>query len=74
MITLRELVCKDLGYCCPYAFFCLFKRTGVIAERLGVNAKTVRSHKAKWKAKELNCEEAERCLKKKLSLKPPPRY
>ena len=73
MITLRELICKDLKYCCPYAFFCMFKKTALLAERLGVTPRAIRLHKSKWRNGEYVCEGQANCLKKKLGLKPPPR-
>lgn len=47
-----------MGYCCPYAFFRLYKRTGLIAARLGVTERTVRRWKAKFRTKELSCAQA----------------
>lgn len=58
----RQTACEGLGYCCPYAFLRVNKRTGAIATRLGVTERTVRLWKAKFKAKEIRCEEQQKCL------------
>lgn len=55
-----------LGFCCLYAFFRLRKRTGLIAARLGVDERTIRRHKAAFKAGEYRCEELKCCLKGRL--------
>jgi len=73
-LTFRQLVCEDLNYCCPYAFFCLYRKTGTITERLGLHVRTVQLHKAKWKQGEHRCENAANCLSKKIRLRTPPRY
>lgn len=68
-VTVRELICDGLGYCCEYAFFRMEKRTGLIAERLGVDARTVRYHKMAYKDGDLVCEKliaGEKCLKGRL--------
>lgn len=72
-ITFRGLVCKDLKYCCPYAFICLYKKTETLTERLGLDRSTIQAHKRKWKAGEYKCEQAGNCLAKKISLRAPPR-
>lgn len=55
-----------LGYCCLYAFFRLFKRTGLIAARLGMDDRTVRYQKARFRSGEYQCEKLDCCLKGKL--------
>lgn len=60
--TFNHLVCHELGYCCEFAFFSLFKRTGMIAERLGLEKRTVRYHKAAFVAGETICEDQPKCL------------
>lgn len=72
-LTFRQLVCEDLRYCCPYAFICLYKKTETLTERLGLHRRTIQLHKQKWKAGEYKCEQADKCLAKKISLRPPPR-
>ena len=69
-ITIKTLVCDPkphgLGYCCEFAFFKLHRRTGMIAERLGVCSRAVRYKKAAFKEGEMSCEKAENCLKGRL--------
>lgn len=57
-----RLICGDLGYCCIYAFFRLFKRTGLIATRLGMSRRTVQLYKVRWRAGEFKCEGCKNCL------------
>jgi len=68
--TLKLLICEappyGLGYCCEWAFFKLHKRTGLIAERLGVTDRAVRYHKMAFKDGDLKCPHSEKCLKGKL--------
>lgn len=61
--TLRSLVTEGLGYCCPWAFFSIFRNTAVIAARLGVHEVSVRRLKAQVDGKVLKCEQCERCMK-----------
>lgn len=60
------LVTDGLHYCCPWAFFSIFRKTPEIAARLGVCDRTVRRAKAnvddgKWK-----CEGCTNCMKKQV--------
>lgn len=59
-ITTRILI-RDMGYCCPFAFFYLFKRTALVATRLGVSTRAVRYAKASC-----TCERSKECLGPKL--------
>lgn len=52
----RSLI-ASLHYCCPYAFFRLFKQTGLIAARLGLSERTVR----RWKHRPKTCEKLACC-------------
>ena len=63
-LTLIQLITEDLGYCCPYFFFCRYKQTQVIADRLGMSPSTVRAAKAKVRDKKLVCENSSRCLRR----------
>lgn len=69
-ITIKALITDPrphgLGYCCEYAFFKLKKRTGLIAERLGVCDRAVRYHKRAFKDGRVRCENCHNCLKGKL--------
>lgn len=59
----EELTCQNgLGYCCPYAFLRVNKRTGMIAARLGLAARTIRWWKAKFRRGELVCEKQPDCM------------
>ena len=64
--TVQSLICEGLGYCCEYAFFRLHRQTGLIAARLGINPRTVRYHKQRFKEKEMKCENCAKCLKGRL--------
>lgn len=61
-VQIKTLLCDGLGYCCPYAFFRLYKRTAMIADRLGVTPRAIRYWKAKYRAGELQCERKDRCM------------
>jgi hypothetical protein len=69
-ITIRILICDPrpygLGYCCPYAFFKLHKRTGAIAARLGVTERAIRYWKMAFKDGHMKCQNAGKCLKGRL--------
>ena len=67
-ITIKKLVTsKDgLGYCCLFCFFKCHKRTGLIAERLGVTDRAVRYWKMAFKQGDLKCERCPGCLKGRL--------
>lgn len=67
MATVRNLICsKGLGYCCPWIFFKYFKRTGMIADRLGVTPRAIRLHKAEFREGLIACEGRPNCMKHKL--------
>jgi len=65
-VTVKKLVVEGLGYCCLYAFFKTYKRTGLIAARLGVSDRAIRYHKMAFKDNCLSCEKRENCLKGRL--------
>ncbi len=44
--TVKKLIEEDLGYCCEWFFFQLYRRTAVVADRLGVTTRAVKYHKA----------------------------
>lgn len=59
----ERLVCEEgLGYCCPYALFRVTRRTGAIAIRLGMSDRIVRIWKARFRNKELSCENKPTCM------------
>lgn len=39
--TIRSMVTGDLGYCCLWFFFSRFRKTGLIAARLGVSRQAI---------------------------------
>ena len=68
--TVKRLITEPrpygLGYCCIYAFFRLFKRTGLIAARLGLTDRAIRYHKMAYKDGDMHCEKCPNCLKGRL--------
>jgi hypothetical protein len=53
----------SLKYCCPYAFFRLHRRTGMIALRLGFGDRAIRYWKMAYKDGKLKCGGCGNCLK-----------
>lgn len=73
-ITVKDLITKDLGYCCEHLFFSLYPGAVLIAARLGVSPSAVKKHRAACGG----CAGAPNCMKDKLfrkkllnSLNPP---
>jgi hypothetical protein len=64
--SIPELVTNDLGYCCVYFFFTRYRKTALIAARLGVTDRAVRYVKARVRDGESKCTECERCLLKQM--------
>ena len=65
-ITISSLVTEGLGYCCEFGFFRRYKRTGLIAERLGVSERAVRYRKELFAAGKIKCKNCPGCLDVKL--------
>jgi len=63
--TIKTLI-ASLGYCCPWAFFSIFRKTPEIADRLGLHPATIRRGKAKVDDGEWKCEGCERCMKEQV--------
>lgn len=57
----RDLITTGLHFCCPYAFFRVYRNTTVIADRLGCTAGTVRDHKRIFRDHGYKCEQATDC-------------
>lgn len=57
-ISIPSMICKDLGYCCTYAFFAIHKDNALVAARLGVTSRAVRYRRAETQ----QCTGSERCL------------
>jgi hypothetical protein len=62
--TIKILIEEDLGYCCQWFFFNQFRRTAVVAMRLGVTDRAIRYVKAEMKEGCLQCEDNPRCMKR----------
>lgn len=67
--TIRIMVVEDLGYCCPYSFFSLYRQTALIAARLGVTTRAVKYHKQMLRSGQYVCEGKANCLKGKCRAK-----
>ena len=63
--TVKLLVTEGMGYCCPFAFFSLYRQTALIAARLGVSDRAIRYAKAAFKAGEYRCQGCSDCLRAK---------
>lgn len=61
---IKSMIVDALGYCCEYAFFCHFKRTTQISERLGVSRYAIQKHKAAVRDGCSTCTNAANCQKK----------
>lgn len=68
-ITIRSMVTQDLHYCCLWFFFTRFRKTGVVADRLGVSPQAVRASKSSCGG----CAQAANCMDKKVTLQLKPR-
>lgn len=64
-ITLRELLCTDLGYCCEFFFWLKYRQnryTPIAADRLGVSIRAVQKHKAAFRRGDLVCTKCPACF------------
>lgn len=61
--SVASLICDGLGYCCEWKFFSLYRRTAVIADRLGVTDRAVRNHKRAFREGKLKCLCEKNCMK-----------
>lgn len=55
-----------LGYCCPWAFFSIFRKTAVIADRLGMTQRAVQMAKRRVDEGEWKCEQCGNCMKEQV--------
>lgn len=62
----EQLITDGLGYCCPYAYFSLFRQTRLISARLGICRGQVKVWKARYNNGELTCQCNGKCVKDKL--------
>lgn len=67
--TVESMVTKDLGYCCLWFFFSRFRKTGLVAARLGVSPQAIRQNKASCGG----CKGREGCMDRKVTLALTPR-
>lgn len=67
--NIRSMIVEDLGYCCPWVFFQVFRKTSLIADRLGVSSRSIRIVKARCDNNEETCTGVARCMKAKLKIK-----
>lgn len=67
--TIRSMVLGDLHYCCLWFFFSRFRRTGLIAARLGVSPQAVRACRSGCGG----CARGSACMDKKVTLRLTPR-
>ena len=63
---------SGLGYCCLWAFFYTFRRTSVIARRLGIATRTVKQYRSAWADGAYECQNCPNCMRH--ALKIPPRF
>lgn len=67
MTRVVESAIEDgLGYCCPYAFFSIFRQNKMIRERIGVERRAIATWKKKLRDGKLQCKCKEKCLKDKI--------
>jgi hypothetical protein len=64
-LTIHTLITEDLGYCCEWFFFSRFRRSALIADRLGVTQRAVQIHRAE--ARHSACENCPNCLRRKIT-------
>ena len=69
--TVKSTITQDLKYCCTWYFFKLYRRSSLVAERLGFTTRAVQ--KAKADANAGQCAGCENCLLKKLTVSADPR-
>ena len=67
--TLEYYITRNLGYCCEWFFFQLYKDSALIAAHLGVTRATVKRHKKWAKDEVVKCKSCVNCLKEKLNAK-----
>lgn len=65
--SVENLITSGLGYCCAWVFFRRFRRTALIAARLGVTTRAVRYAKARFNSGEMQCQHCENCMEKRIT-------
>ncbi len=61
-ITLRSLVTQDLKYCCLWFFLTRFRRSRVVADRLGLDIRTVNYARERVRRGEEKCAGCANCM------------
>lgn len=59
----KRLIEDELGYCCEFAFFTLYRKTALVADRLGVSTRAIKKHKAAVREGCETCSSKPNCLK-----------
>ncbi len=72
-ITIKRLVEEDLGYCCLWFFLTRFRKSRQVADRLGVDIRTVNYARNKVSSGEEKCRECANCMDKVVTMKLAPR-
>lgn len=62
--TVLSMVTGDMRYCCLWFFFSRFRRTGLLAARLGVSPQAIRQNKANCGG----CKGKPSCMDRKITL------
>ena len=67
-ISIREMLTRDLGFCCPWAGLEANKEisSNMLAARLGVGGRAIRYQWDKVASGEIKCEHRKDCMKEKL--------
>ncbi len=72
-LTVRSLVEDGLGYCCLWFFLTHFRRSRVVADRLGVDIRTINYARERVRSGEERCKECSKCMHKLVTLEGSPR-
>ena len=72
-ITIRSMVTKDLHYCCLWFFLTRFRRTRLVADRLGVSDQAVQAARRNVKCGLEKCESRSNCMHAKVTMQLTPR-
>lgn len=62
------MVEEDLGYCCLWFFLSHFRRSRVVADRLGVDIRTINYARERVRSGEEKCKQCDRCMHKVVTL------
>ena len=66
----QQLVCDNLGYCCPFFFFAYFPSASLVEARLGISKDTVLEWQRKARTGRIACTGSPKCMSR--LLKPHP--